>query len=428
MARSRGGGNRRPTNWARNITFGADRVETPTFLEQLQELVSRCDRVRALGSGHSFSDIADTPGVLVSLAGLPRRVEIDAEQSTARVSAGIRYTELCQRLHANGYALHNLGSLPHISVAGSCATATHGSGDGNGNLATAVSAIEMVTADGSLVTLSRTADGDLFDGAIVGLGWLGIVTSLTLDAQPPFDVRQYVYERLSFDALLECTDEIFAGGYSVSVFTDWRSYQVNQVWVKRRTDDPRDPAATFFGATPADAARHPVPGMPADSCTEQLGVPGPWYERLPHFRPDFTPSSGRELQSEYLVPRRHAVDALDAMRRIGHRVAPVLQISELRTVASDRLWMSPSYRRDVLGIHFTWVDDMDAVLPVIALVEQALAPFDAAPHWGKLSTIPADVVRALYPRRRDFQDLVRRHDPARKFRNAFVARYFLDDR
>lgn len=307
MAQSRGGVNRRPTNWARNITFNADRVETPRSVEQLQELVSRCDRVRALGSGHSFSDIADVPGVLVSLADLPQRVQIDAERSTATVSAGIRYTELCQRIHANGYALHNLGSLPHISVAGSCATATHGSGDGNGNLATAVSAIEMVTADGTLVTLSRTADGDLFDGVVVGLGSLGIVTSLTLDAQPAFDVQQYVYEGLSFDRLVGSVNEIFAAAYSVSAFTDWRSSRVGQVWVKRRTDDPRHPAATFFGATPADAARHPVPGMPADNCTEQLGVPGPWYERLPHYRPDFTPSSGDELQSEYLVPRRHAV-------------------------------------------------------------------------------------------------------------------------
>ena len=419
--------NERPTNWARSITFGAVRVDAPTLVEQLQELVARSARVRALGSGHSFSDIADTPGVLVSLAGLPQHVEVHAEQSTATVSAGIRYTELCRRLHAHGYALHNLGSLPHISVAGSCATATHGSGDGNGNLATAVSAIDLVTADGSLKTLSRTADGDVFDGGVVGLGSVGVVTSLTLDLQPAFDVRQHVYEGLSFDVLAERTDDIFAGGYSVSVFTDWRGSRVDQVWVKRRTDDPRAPAAAFFGARPANAARHPIPGMPADNCTEQMGVPGPWYERLPHFRPDFTPSSGEELQSEYLLPRRHAVDALDAVRRIGHRVAPVLQISELRTVASDRLWMSPSYGRDVLGIHFTWVDDMDAVTPVVGLVEGALAPFDAAPHWGKLSTISADVVRALYPRLKDFQDLVHTHDPDRKFRNAYVDRYLLED-
>jgi len=417
-----------PTNWARNITFGADRLEAPTSVEQLQDLVASSDRLRALGSGHSFSDIADTPGVLVSLAGLPEHVEIDAEQSTATVSAGIRYTHLCRRLHANSYALHNLGSLPHISVAGSCATATHGSGDANGNLATAVSAIEMVTADGSLVTLSRSADGDLFEGAVVGLGSLGIVTSLTLDVQPAFDVRQRVYEGLPFDVLVERFDEIFAGGYSVSVFTDWRRSRVDKVWVKRRADDPRDAVATFMGAVPTDAARHPVPGMPAGNCTEQMGVPGPWHERLPHFRPDFTPSSGRELQSEYLVPRRHAVDALDAMRRTGHRVAPVLQIAELRTVASDRLWMSPSYRRDVMGIHFTWIHDMDAVLPVVGLVERALASFDAAPHWGKLSTVPAEVVRALYPRLGDFRELVNAHDPDGKFRNAFVDRYLLDHR
>ncbi len=418
-----------PTNWAGNVRFRVDHVEAPSSLEQLQSLVARSSTVRVLGSGHSFNDIADTPGVLVSLADLPMVVDVDSDRLTVTVSGGLRYSQLCADLHDRGYALHNLGSLPHISVAGSVATATHGSGDANGNLATAVSAIELVTADGDVLALSRETD-DCFDGAVVGLGALGVVASLTLDVQPAFDVRQYVYEGLALDELTVHFDEIVGSAHSVSLFTDWRRPTINQVWVKRRVDrrpgepgKPGEPEPTFFGATLATGPRHPVPGMSAMHCTEQLAVPGPWYERLPHFRPDFTPSSGDELQSEYLVPRAHAVEALRSIERIRHRMAPVLQICEIRTVAADPLWLSPCYQHDVVGIHFTWIADPAAVVPVLAHVEQQLAPLQARPHWAKLFTISPEVVQSLYPRLPDFRGLARALDPAGKFCNEFVARY-----
>jgi alditol oxidase len=415
----------RLTNWAGNVTFSARRIHRPASLAELQRLVAGSERIRALGSGHSFSRLADTPGDLVSVAGLPKIVRVDAERATVTVSAGLTYAELAPRLHAAGYALRNLGSLPHISIAGTCATGTHGSGDSNGNLATAVSALEMVTAEGDLLTLSRGADGGRFRGAVVGLGALGIVTGLSLDIVPTFDVRQYVYEHLPREQLDEHFADIFASAYSVSFFTDWRSSPVNRVWLKQRASrgDSPEPAPRWYGARPADGPRHPVPGLPAVNCTQQMGVPGPWHERLPHFLPDFTPSVGDELQSEYLMPRQSAVSALRAIDSIGDRVAPVLQVAEIRTIAADELWMSPSYQRDSVAFHFTWINDVPAVIPVLAGIEAQLAPFGARPHWGKLFCTSPEVVSRLYDRRPGFRHLLRDLDPAGKFRNELVDTY-----
>ena len=420
----------RLTNWAGNVAFSATRVHRPASVAELQRLVAAGACVRALGTGHSFSRIADTPGDLVSVAGLPKIMKVDAEAATVTVSAGVRYGELAPHLHAAGYALRNLASLPHISVAGACATGTHGSGNSNGNLATAVCAMEMITAGGDAVTMSREADGDRFRGAVVGLGALGIVTSLSLDIVPAFGIRQYVYENLPHEQLYEHLTDIFASAYSVSLFTDWRSPRIRQVWLKQRAGehDPPTPGTRWYGALAADGPRHPVPGLPAANSTRQLGVPGPWHERLPHFRLDFTPSAGDELQSEYLLPQQLAAGALRAIASIGDRVAPVLRISEIRTVAADDLWLSPSYRQDSMAIHFTWINDVPAVMPVLATVEDRLAPFGARPHWGKLFTTSPAAVSRLYDRLPDFQRLLRSLDPDGKFRNKFIDTYVPADR
>ena len=420
----------RLTNWAGNVAFSATRVHRPASVAELQRLVAAGACVRALGTGHSFSRIADTPGDLVSVAGLPKIMKVDAEAATVTVSAGVRYGELAPHLHAAGYALRNLASLPHISVAGACATGTHGSGSSNGNLATAVCAMEMITAGGDAVTMSREADGDRFRGAVVGLGALGIVTSLSLDIVPAFGIRQVVYENLPHEQLYEHLTDIFASAYSVSLFTDWRSPRIRQVWLKQRAGehDPPTPGTRWYGALAADGPRHPVPGLPAANSTQQLGVPGPWHERLPHFRLDFTPSAGDELQSEYLLPQQPAAGALRAIASIGDRVAPVLRISEIRTVAADDLWLSPSYRQDSMAIHFTWINDVPAVMPVLATVEDRLAPFGARPHWGKLFTTSPAAVSRLYDRLPDFQRLLRSLDPDGKFRNKFIDTYVPADR
>ncbi|MFI7427460.1 FAD-binding protein [Micromonospora sp. NPDC049836] len=404
-------------NWAGNVRYRAARRHRPTSVDELRRLVAGAERVRAVGTGHAFNRIGDTTGDLISVTGLPPAVALDRDRGTVTVTAGLRYGDVATRLHADGYALANLASLPHISVAGAVATATHGSGRANGNLATAVAALELVTADGGLLTVDR-AD-PRFAGMVVGLGALGVVTRVTLDVLPTFDIRQYVRLGLPRAAL----DDALDGAYSASVFTDWRSDRLDQVWLKQRADQP-PPPADWLDTVAADVPVHPVPGMPAQNCTVQLGEAGPWHERLPHFRLGFTPSSGDELQSEWHVDRADAGAALAALEPAAARIAAVLQICELRTIAADRLWLSPNYERDSVAFHFTWIGDPVAVAPVLAEVEQLLAPFAPRPHWGKLfARDPA----ASYPRYDDFRALLREVDPAGTFRTDELDRYFPRD-
>jgi alditol oxidase len=414
-------------NWAGNVVFRAHQLHQPASVAELQHLVAGSARIRALGTAHSFSQVADTSGDQVSARGLPQLIELDTARSAVRISAGLTYAELAPYLQTHGFALANMASLPHISVAGACSTGTHGSGNTIGNLAAAVSAIELVTASGDLVALGRADDLDEFRGAVVALGALGIAVSLTLDVIPAFTIRQYVYENLPRDQVEDNLNEVFSAGYSVSLFTDWAGQnepgaRIRQAWLKKQvTDqDPGDAGPQWHGGQLADGPCHPVPGMPADFTTAQMGIPGPWHERLPHFRPEFTPSAGAELQSEYLLPRHVAREALMAMDQVSDRLAPLVQISEIRTVAADDLWLSPSYQRDTVAIHFTWIDDVAAITSVLPLVERQLAPFGARPHWGKLFTMNADVLAGLYQRLPDFERLRAHLDPDGKFRNDFT--------
>ncbi len=403
-------------NWAGNVVFSAERLEAPTSVERVREVVADSAKVHVVGTGHSFSRIADTTGTLISLRDLPNTVEVSPDRTSVRVAAGLRLAEVATRLDAEGLALHNLPSLPHITVAGTVATATHGSGDGNGSLASAVRSLDLVTADGTLTTLSR--GDDRFDGAVVSFGALGVVTSLDLDVVPAFDVEQRVHEELPFSVLVERSAELFAQAYSVSVFTDWRDSF--SPWVKRRTSDaPAD--LSWTGAREATGQRHPIPGVSAEFCTRQLGEAGPWHARLPHFRAEFTPSAGDELQSEYVVPRADSADALRALKDLGSVISPVLLVSEIRTIAADTYWLSPFHNRAGTAFHFTWTPDAHAVRPVLALIEEALAPYSVRPHWGKLhEVVPAD----RYEHWSRFARLRDEVDPARKFRNEVVDHFF----
>jgi len=414
-----------PSNWAGNYTYRAARFHQPKTVEQIQELVARSDKLKALGTRHSFNDIADSPEDLVSLEHLDQVVALDRTRHTVIVEAGVRYGKLARWLHGEGYALHNLASLPHISVAGACATGTHGSGDKHGNLATAVSALELVTASGELIYVAREKDAEQFRGAVVGLGGLGVVTKLNLDISPTFEMRQDVYENLPLAELEAHLDELFSSAYSVSLFTDWQNASFNQVWLKRHVPENAtikiDPQ--LFGATLAIKNLHPISSLSAENCTEQMGVHGPWYERLPHFRMDFTPSSGEELQSEYLVPRQDAFEALQAIDQLHASIAPILLISEIRSIAADELWMSPSFGRDCIAIHFTWKKDWEAVRNLLPRIEEQLAKFNARPHWAKLFTMSPTHLQSLYEKLPDFRQLLQHYDPNGKFRNAFLDKY-----
>ncbi len=413
-------------NWAGNFIFDAARIHRPTSVEQVQAIVARSAKVRVIGARHSFNHIADTNADLISLETLPPLMRIDAARSTVTVSAGVKYGQLGQFLNQAGYALHNMASLPHISVAGACATATHGSGDGNGNLATAVVGVTFVDAAGEIKSITREADGEALDGAAVSLGAFGVIAALTLKIEPGFDVQQDVYEKLPFGALVENFDAIVSSAYSVSLFTDWQQPHVNQLWCKRKIGNaPFVAPAEMFGAQRARYERHPIDDVPADSCTTQMGVPGPWHERLPHFKMDYMPSNGEELQSEYFVPREHALSAIQAVAGLRAELARQLMISEIRTIAADGLWMSPCLGQSGVGLHFTWRKNWPEVQKLLPKIEAVLDPFDARPHWGKLFTMAPERVRASYRMLPEFQALVKRYDAGGKFRNAFLDTYVM---
>ena len=401
-------------NWAGNVTYSTSRVLRPTSVEEAQELVAGPGKIRPLGTRHAFNLVADSDGALLSTEHLDRVVDIG--DTTVTVEAGIRYGDLSSVLLEHGLAIANLASLPHISVGGAIATATHGSGVGNQSLAAAASAIDLVGPDGSVRRLCR-GERD-FDGAVVGLGALGVVVRVSLDVVPAFELRQYVFEDLPWPAVDANLSEILTGGYSVSLFTSWTDLGVDQVWVKTAEEIDR-----WFDATPATRPRNPVPGAPSENCTEQLGVPGPSGDRLPHFRLGFTPSGGDELQSEYVVPRVDGADALRELRRLAPVVSPLLLISEIRTVAADTLWLSPFYERESIAFHFTWKPLAAEVLAVLPRIEAVLAPFGARPHWGKLFIESVAGLEAVYPKLPAFRELRRRFDGTGTFANEFIARY-----
>lgn len=411
-------------NWAGHHTFGAVRWHHPPTVAAVQEIVERSRKVKVVGTGHSFNDIADSSEGMIVLDELEPVFELDMARQQVTVQANAIYGPFCAQLHAAGYAIHNMASLPHISLAGAIATATHGSGDGNGNLATAVAGMELVAADGEAVTLTRESHPAQFDGAVVGLGALGAVTKLTLNVTPAFNMQQEVYEHLPFEEVAAHFDAITSSAYSVSFFHDWQTDRINQVWLKHRLagDQAQPVAAEFYGATAAPADFHPSGRHPAEGCTAQMGVVGPWYERMPHFRLEHVPASGNELQTEYFVPREQAVDAMRAVAELRDALAPILWITEVRTVAADTLWMSHNYEQDSVGIHFSWRKDWPAVAQLLPRLEAQLMPFGARPHWGKLFTMSPDYVQSCYPRLADFRRLLDGFDPTGKFRNDYVTR------
>jgi xylitol oxidase len=408
----------RPTNWARNVTFGAVRFHRPGTVEEIRRIVAGADRVHVLGSGHSFSRVADTDGDLLRLDRLPRRIEVDREALTATVDGGATYIDVGPALQREGWALANLPSLPHLTVAGAVATGTHGSGGQLRCLSAGVAGLELVTGTGDVVQLGRGDDG--FEGAVVALGALGVVTRLTLDLVPSFEVATTVVLDVPLDEVERAPEAVLDAAYSVSVFTDW--HEITQVWVKSRTDELDVAPEEFFGARSATVPTHMISTADVENLTDQLGVPGEWHERLPHFRAGFTPSKGEELQSEYFVPRRHARAACDRLRELADAIAPLLLTCELRTVAGDDLWLSPASGGDVLALHFTWVPDEARVRALLPEIESALRPFGARPHWGKVFTTDARELERLYPRLPDFRDLVRQFDPRGAFTNDYLER------
>lgn len=409
-------------NWAGNIEYSTDKVSYPKSIAEVQSKIKSLDKLKTLGTRHCFNRIADDKHHLLSTKNLKKIIKLDADKLTVTVEGGIKYGELAPYLHQKGFALHNLASLPHISVAGSVTTATHGSGMKNGNLSTAVRALELITADGSVVQLSRESDEDKFLAAVVGLGAFGVITKVTLAVQPTFDVQQRVYTGLPMSELKGHFEEIMSGGYSVSLFTDWATEAVNEVWVKSRVEAGKENKLEqeFFGAKAATKNLHPIAELSAENCTEQMGAPGPWFERLPHFKMGFTPSAGKELQSEFFVPRLNAVEAIEAIQKMGKQITPHLLISEIRAIDADEFWMSPCRNQASVAIHFTWKQDWPSVSKLLPKIEKELSHFHVRPHWGKLFTLSPEVLMSRYEKAEQFKKMVTEFDPKGKFRNEFL--------
>ncbi|MGB3144459.1 MAG: D-arabinono-1,4-lactone oxidase [Maribacter sp.] len=408
-------------NWAGNYTYKAKNLYEPTTVEEVQALVKKLESQKALGSCHCFNNIADSPLNQISTKNLKGIINLDEEAMTVTVGAGAKYGDFATELHEKGYALHNLASLPHISVAGACASATHGSGVTNGNLATKVAAIELVDGNGEIRTISKKSDSELLNACVVSLGALGIITKMTLEIEPTFEVRQDVFQNLPLESLKENFDAILSGGYSVSLFTDWQNQNISQVWVKRRTDkEVKDLGSDYYGATAATRNLHPITAMSAENCTDQMGVPGPWYNRLPHFKMGFTPSSGKELQTEFFIPREKALDAILALEKIGDQIKTQLMITEIRTIAADDLWMSPCYQQDCVAIHFTWEQNPKEVGALVKIIEKELEPFGFRPHWGKVFSIDPAILHSRYPKYAEFIALAKNYDPNGKFKNDYL--------
>ncbi|MGZ3757213.1 MAG: FAD-binding protein [Mucilaginibacter sp.] len=418
-------------NWSGNLIYGANKVYTPGTVEEVRDIVKANNYINALGTRHCFNGIADNQYNFLSTANLNKVISLDEQNKTVMVEAGIKYGELAPWLHQKGYALHNLASLPHISVGGSIATGTHGSGINNGNLSSAVTGLELVTAGGGVQQLSKATDAERLNAAVVGLGALGIVTKVKLSVVPTYEVSQWVYLGLPISALEANFEAIMSAGYSVSLFTNWVTEVIDEVWVKEISDsgassNKHRSLLTRFNAQPANYDMHPIPGISAVHCTEQMGVPGPWHERLPHFKMGFTPSSGDELQSEYFVPIVNAVDAIYAVARLGKMISPYLLTSEIRTIAADDLWMSPCYKQASVAIHFTWKPNWPEVKKLLPIIEKELSPYKARPHWGKLFTMQAEVLRSRYEKLDDFISFATKCDPNVKFRNDFLKHYIFD--
>lgn len=403
-------------NWARSLTYSARERAEPRSIGEAAGLVAAADRVHALGTRHSFSDVADTSGVLLDLSGLPTGLVIDASGRTASMSAAATYGRIGPQLDGAGFALHNEGSLPHISVGGATATGTHGSGTALGSLSTAVRALDVIGADGSLRTLDR--DSRAFQGAVMHLGLLGVVTRVTLALEASYRMRQDSYGPLPWDAYIERVSAIHGAAYSVSAFTTFGGL-VHEVLVKSRipdSDESIEIPDDLYGA----------PRLPGDSggtsVTARDGSVGPWWDRLPHFPITAMPSVGSELQSEHFVPLRHAAAALDTVQAFAVRLQPLLHVCELRTMAGDGLWLSPTQGEPVLCIAFTWKKVHAPVAELLADIEKSLMPFSARPHWGKLSSLSRDAISDLYPRLPAFRRLISEADPDRKFASPFGER------
>ena len=410
-------------NWAKNITFSSQNYIEIENLTQLQKVIESSNKLKVVGTSHSFSEIADTTGTLISLKNLDSEIEIDEKSQTVKVSAGTSYANLAKYLEKNGWALSNLASLGEISIAGAVMTGTHGSGSNNKVLSDSVVAIEMILSSGDKFVIDRKNFAQ-FSGFVVSFGALAVFTKLTLKIVRSFSVKQVVYENVPIQSVLENFNEIFDRPYSASYFSNWSPKNTGQIWMKFLDDDKYpELQSKAYGGNLALSNQHPVKVNDPGNCTEQMGVAGKWLFRLPHFRLNSSPASGDEVQTEYLVDRDHVQGYINELTKIGEDIAARVYATEIRTISSDDLWLSGAYGRETVGFHFTWKKSPE-VKDFLPEIENILGKNNGRPHWGKLFSTPRAQLIDRYPMYEEFRQLIQKYDSGNKFRNKFIEQYF----
>lgn len=410
-------------NWAGNLTFLAEEFIEIESIPQLQKIVEKSKKLKVLGTGHSFSEITDTNGTLISLKKIPPEIEIDPISKSVSVNAGTSYSVLSKYLESNGWALPNLASLGEITVAGAIMTGTHGSGSKNKVLSDSVIELQLVLASGDQLIINRQ-DFDDFAGFIVSFGSLGVVTRVKLRIIESFSMKQFVYENISISSVAKNFDEIFNSAYSVSYFGSWAENTTGQIWMKF-LDQAEFPhlSPEAFGGNLANSNQHPVKINDPSPCTEQMGVTGKWLYRLPHFKLDSSAASGDEVQTEYLVDRNYVNEYIAGLSAIGNEISPRVYATEIRTMAADDLWLSGAYARDTVGFHFTWKKSKE-LASFLPKIEEVLGKHQGRPHWGKLFSTSKEQIITRYPRYQDFKNLLNRYDSNGKFSNNFIDKFF----
>uniref|UniRef100_A0A915D0Y3 FAD-binding PCMH-type domain-containing protein n=1 Tax=Ditylenchus dipsaci TaxID=166011 RepID=A0A915D0Y3_9BILA len=413
-------------NWGGNFNFSTQDIKYPTTTAGVQQLVKECKgKIRPVGTRHSFSEIANTNDTLICLVHMNLILSVDPSVPSVTVQAGITYTDLIPFLQSIGLAIPMMASLGEISIAGAINTAVHGSGAGIGNLATQVLGLQMVLADGSVVQYSKGQNDTELAAATVGLGALGIVTQVTLQAQPTYNLAINVFENMDMSVLDTQLYNITHSGYAINMWSTFGTPGVlDQVWITTKVDSNGVNAygnvSQLYGAPAATAQSSPIAALPPTYVVPQMGIVGPYYERLTDYDLGLSGQEGQQTQSEYYVDFDDFVPALKALQTLSAEINAVVYVALFRITEKDELWMSPQYKKTTMAIHFSWQPKLDQVMALLPKIEAALAPFNPIPHWGKLYTLKPEQYLPLLPKYPEWREQVELHDPTHKFRNKWL--------
>ena len=432
-----------PQNWAKTVYYNHT-IHYPKTVEEIQHILQYHAKIRVLGSMHSFNNITKLPqefnGVYISMSNMNQVIKC-CRGERVTIQPGITFGELGEYLHERNFGFHNMASLPHITVGGAISTGTHGAGVFNGNLASHVMQVKLISADGKLRTYRIGQDPE-FQHIPVSFGLAGIIVEIELDIVPDYDIQQCIYENLPFNTIKKSDYKTaFSSAYSFSIFTQWKNRKFTSIWAKYRLRKGRNgneesimiDCPDMNKIKPSSNKVHPLPGGDTSFVSGGIGknYKEPGYVGLPHFLMEGVPSQGEELQSEYFVSSHMfdvVIEVLFHHFEENPKLYDLLYVSEMRFVAGDKLTLSPQHvLGSSIGFHFTWKKEFDQVVDALKGIENVLKPYNALPHMGKLFTMTGRELEGKYGQRnlRAFQSFVAPLDPLKKFVNPFLQNLIL---